>query len=220
MWPWRVGSGLFLATLLLAAPTRSEATVVRGLSLYEKTKVAPLVIRAEVLSVESSWYRGEGVSIKTLITLKVLETLKGDVPAGSRVVLRQAGGKIGDFIHQIPGTNPYKVGEQAILFLEPYKEFYVEIGIGIGKYDIEGAGATAMVTHDPKVALAYSLPGQPMQIKPATPMIPEPLPKFLTRVRDYISGVKKPRTRGEPRLRLRHFRPVLERAQKIRIGRD
>lgn len=182
-----------LAALLsvLYAPA-SSATTVRGLSLYEKAEVAQSVVRAEVLSVTPRWER-EGHSVETLITLRVTDRLKGPLEVGAKFELRQSGGRIGEFVHEIPGMSPFKVGEDVILFLEPYERFQVEIGIGIGKYGIEKDPSGALlVTHDPRVALVYTQPDGRMQIEEAQPMTPERLDKFLARVRSYTSGRRRP----------------------------
>lgn len=181
---------LLLGLSLASGP--AEATTVRGLSLYEKTQVAQSIVRAQVVSVDVSWER-EGHSAQTLVTLRVEENLKGPLEVGSKFELRQSGGKIGDFVHDIPGMSPFTAGEEVILFLEPFERYQVEIGIGIGKYGIQKQDSGARyVTHDPNVALVYTKADGSMRIEEAQPMTPERLEKFIARVRNYVTGALKP----------------------------
>lgn len=179
-----------LSASLFAAP--ALATTVRGLSLYEKAQVAQTIVRAEVLSVSPRWER-EGHSAETIVTLRVTERLKGALELGSKFELRQAGGRIGEFVHEVPGMSPFQVGEDVLLFLEPYERYQVEIGVGIGKYGIEKSPTGALqVTHDPKVALVFERPDGALRIEEARPMTPERLDKFLARLRSYVSGERRP----------------------------
>ena len=189
-------AGTSLALVLLSASLgfgfEAAATTVRGLSLYEKSEVAESIVRAEVLAVSVGWAQ-EGQSARTLVSLQVKESLKGKLKVGETFVLLQAGGKIGDFEHRIPGMSAFAPGEEAILFLEPYQNFHVEIGIGIGKYGIQSdPSGSKVVTHDPKVALVTYGKDGATQIADAQPMSPELVDKFLARLRNYVSGVRKP----------------------------
>ncbi len=181
----------FVASLILFS-SQAHATTVRGLSLYEKTQIAEVIVRAEVISVSVGWAQ-EGQSARTLVSFRVREPLKGKLKTGETFVLLQAGGKIGDFEHHIPGMSEFRAGEEAILFLEGYQNYLVEIGVGIGKYGIEAdASGEKVVTHDPKVALVTSGKDGATQIEDARPMTPELIGKFILRVRDYVTGTQKP----------------------------
>jgi hypothetical protein len=190
-----------LLALSIAVQSPASATVVRGLSLFDKTQIAPLVIRAEVERVEPVW-EVPGGSVKTLVTVRVLEVLKGAASPGDHLILRQAGGRIGDFDHRIEGADAWVPGEESVLFLEPLGEVMVPIGIGIGKYEIEPSPSGKLVTHHPKVALAFHQPGgSGMRIEPAQAMEPEPLETFLARLRNYAAG--DPTEPGQPRRKAR-----------------
>jgi hypothetical protein len=157
------------------------ATVVRGMTLEQKTLSAPTIVLAEVLSQDTHWVR-EGGSAETVFTLKVKQSFKGELRSGSTFTLLQAGGRIGQFVHEVPGQSPWKKGEQAILFLEPFERHFVEIGVGIGKYGIE----QGIVTHAPKVAVAIVEKGRQMKIEAAQPMKPTPLPAFVAQLKGFL----------------------------------
>jgi hypothetical protein len=181
---------------LIVLPDRGEATVVKAHSLFEKTDIAKLIVKGRVESVRSEWFV-ENASAHTLVTLRVSETIKGQVPKSKRIIVRQAGGKIGDFEHRVDGISRWESNEEVILFLEPLKtvknrSFFVELGIGIGKYEILKRGKTAWVHHNPRVALAHVSDDNKMTIEPAAPEKPIELKAFLTKVRDYVRGKKIP----------------------------
>lgn len=182
-------AGLLAALALHASP--ADATVVRALTLLEKTRVSALVVRGTAEQITPAWDR-DGAAVQTLIRFRVDEVLKGDARPGQRIVLRQAGGKIGDFDHRVPGVSQWTPGERAILFLEPLGAQHVEIGIGIGKYEIVGDGKNDWVHHDPDVSVAWIEPGQPMRIEEAPRMEPVRLEQFTKRVRSYAIEITAP----------------------------
>lgn len=194
---------LFALGAMSSAP--AWATTVRGLSLQEKCMIAETIVRAEVISVATGWEL-EGQSAKTLVTFRVREGFKGSFQPGAELVVRQAGGTIGDFVHEIPGMSRYREGEEAFLFLESFRGFQVEIGVGIGKYGIEtDRRGTKFVTHDPSVSLVYTKPDGSTSIEEAKPMVPEAIDKFGARLASYLSGARRPSgqrgpTKATPRL--------------------
>lgn len=179
------------ASLLVAAPSAADATVVRAMSLFEKARAAPLVVHGVVERVETEWDVPEAKT-RTLITVQVLEGLKG-TRRGERITVAQGGGTLGSFSQTIPGTSAFEPGEEVILFLEAFGAYAVEVGIGIGKYGVDTNGRDKWVTHNPDVAVAVEGDrDRPMRITASTPMTPEPLDGFLKRVRSYIAGFTVP----------------------------
>lgn len=182
----RLAWGAVALALSFAPAMIASATVVRALSLEEKTHLAELVVRAEVEAIETRWADGKGF-LETRVTWRVVETLKGAARAGEKLTVWQGGGEKDGHVQHIPGTDTFRRGEQAVLFLERGpKSSWVQIGIGIGKYGIETRGAAKIVTHAPQVSLAVMRPGEPMKIEPATPMPPLPLAEFMAQVRAIV----------------------------------
>lgn len=173
---------------LLAAPSRpAEATVVKAMTLAEKTEASPVVLHALVERVETDW-EVPGASLQTFVTLRALETIKGDVAPGEKVTLRQGGGQLGDFIQTAPGLDAWSVGEEVVVFLEPLGPLLVPIGIGIGKYAVERRGEGKWVTHAPDVVTVRIHQDQTM-LEHAPPMTPQPLEGFLKEVRSLALGI-------------------------------
>lgn len=170
------------------------------MSLLEKTEACPVVVHGIVERLEPRWVV-PGARVETLITIQVLESIKGEIPARERFTFRRGGGTIGDFTQTAPGLSPYEEGEEVILFLEPYLETYVEIGIGIGKYDVEVLpGGAKYVVHSPDVAAVRFSSDQPMRIEHHPVMEPVPLHDFLKLVRSYARSIPtqvvRPRKEG------------------------
>jgi len=191
---------LVLAAPLMAAPllalSSAHATVVRALSLEEKTQVAPLVIHASVERVESAWDL-PGESINTLISLRVIESVRGGADKGAHIVVRQGGGKIGDFSQVAAGQSRYEPGEEVVVFLEPVGSEYVEIGIGISKYSIEWNGHEKMVSPPPRGRRSAHREERPSPLgRAAQPMKPETLSKFLDRLRGYVASASAQKNAG------------------------
>jgi len=191
-----LGLGLVLALLL---PQDAQATVVKAHSLYEKTQISKIIVRAKVESVQAEWFNGN-TSVQTVITLKVSEVLKGKIPKSRRIQVRQAGGKIGDFDHRVEGVSRWETNEDVIMFLEPVtaiknRQLFVELGIGIGKYEIKTSKTGQWVHHHPQVALAFVSGDQPMHVEPASKMKPIALKTFLVQVREFVTGKRKPNKR-------------------------
>jgi hypothetical protein len=189
--------------IFLAIPSIGEATVVKAHTLYQKTNISKLVVKGQVESIRSEWFV-ENASAHTLITLKVTETFKGQVPKSKRIIVRQAGGKIGDFDHRVEGISRWEINEEVIMFLEPLptvktRKLYVELGIGIGKYEIKKRGKQSFVHHNPRVALAHVSENKKMRVEPAPVTKPVALKDFVKQIRNYLSGKDKPVKRVTPK---------------------
>ena len=104
-----------LPLLLLATPARA------ALSLYvspeELAATSPLVVRGEVVRSVSGFDPERG-TLRTYVTLDVQEVLRGTF-SGNRLMLREAGGRFGDLVHEVDAVPVYAAGEQVLVFLEP-----------------------------------------------------------------------------------------------------
>ncbi len=213
---------LATSAVVLAAAWSSpaSATVVKAMSLMDKAQEAPVILHAVVQGTETRWMV-PGARVETVVTLQVIESIKGGFTRGERVTFRRGGGRIGDFEQTAPGLSQYEAGEEVIMFLEPFGATLVAIGIGIGKYEVEvrdlgkpqarsgqrprrpAGDFTSPITgkvgkfveHHPDVAVLryHGDKASPDDIQPHEAMTPEPLPDFLKRLRSYVRGfgVKK-----------------------------
>lgn len=109
-----LGAMMLAATLALATPAVSEATVVVPLTREELTAQSDFVVRATVLSRRSAWNEDHS-QIMTWTRLRVTEYLKG---SGSiELTVRQIGGAVDGMESEVPGDGRLVVGQHAVLFL-------------------------------------------------------------------------------------------------------
>jgi hypothetical protein len=103
-----------------------------------------LVVRGRVQSVESYW-NSKHTKIFTRTRIAVDETYKGSARPMIDVV--QLGGVVGNVKVTVQGALQWKVGEEVLLFAEPYDERSFQVsGFFQGKFKIE---------HDPATGIAY-----------------------------------------------------------------
>ncbi len=174
--------------VLSAAAIPAEATTVRAQSLEEKVETAAVIVHARVERVTTEWEIPDA-KMHTLITMRVLEGIKGEFQPGERIIVRRGGGKIGDMEVSAPGLAQYSPGEDVVMFLEPYDAYYVAIGIGVGTYDVKPARDQPWVHHAPNVSGVRFIDGRTPRIEPILPMVPEPLSVFLKKIRSHARKI-------------------------------
>lgn len=106
--------------LLLASTVRGPADV------ESLTAAADAVVHARVLSASSHWGKGGG-QIFTAVTLKPIETWKGD--ARDQITVVVPGGSVGELSQTVSGAAEFRADEEVVVFLR-------EKG-SVGVYSIE-----------------------------------------------------------------------------------
>ncbi len=106
---------LFLLALFsfpwLLGRSRHHACAPR--SLDQLAAGSDAVARVNFASSESRWENG---TIWTITTVKVAETLKGDLPA--EISVRLPGGRVGHLTSTVEGTPKFNPGDDAVVFLK------------------------------------------------------------------------------------------------------
>lgn len=100
--------------LLLLLPPGARATTLARLTLEQMAAGSPAVARVRCVRTESLW---KGGSIWTVVTLQVVEGVKGRLPGEISVQL--PGGRVGHLTARVDGSPKFTRGEEAILFLAP-----------------------------------------------------------------------------------------------------
>lgn len=103
---------LSLLISLLALPA-IRATSLARLSLDQLAAGSDAVARVNFQSAESHWENG---SIWTVITAKVMETMKGSLP--NEITVRLSGGHVGHLTATVDGTPKFNAGDDAVVFLK------------------------------------------------------------------------------------------------------
>jgi|SRR5665213_624328 len=105
---------LFLPILIALTPiAKVRATTLQRLSLDQLVAGADAVARVNFSGSESRWENG---TIWTVTTLRVMETMKGNLPA--EISVRLPGGRVGHFTATVEGTPRFQPGDDAIVFLK------------------------------------------------------------------------------------------------------
>jgi hypothetical protein len=131
----RTASALALGgAIAFAAP--AGATTVLKVDVADMTRLSEFVVRARVLAVDNVHVKGPDEGIFTDVTVAVDEVYRG-VNAPSVLKLRLMGG-LGDngIAMRVPGMPSFKVGEEAVLFLEKSANGYVPSGLEQGVWRI------------------------------------------------------------------------------------
>lgn len=132
--------------LLLVGATSATPTTFARVSLEQLSSAAPLIVRGHCQGSIVSSVRGE---IWTITSFEVREVWKGTAPAVVRV--RLLGGRTAELTSHVEGVPRFRVGEDAVLFLEPLRRGdYSVAGWAQGTFRIQrgGAGDSLVVTQD------------------------------------------------------------------------
>jgi hypothetical protein len=123
--------GLALVLLaLLVVPVAAQATLLVYMTDEDLTAAADAVVQGEVLSVES--YRdAQKNRVYRRVTVGVHSFLKGHGP--DEILVRVAGGVLGELEYRVLGAPQFEVGEEVVLFLEARADSNGVIGMAQGK---------------------------------------------------------------------------------------
>src|SRR5262249_29669950 len=127
---------LLLALVIGGALPLSAATVL-PISFDQLVNEATAIVRGEVLNVRSEWRdRGDERVIVTLVTVRVVDTLKGSQQ--SRLDLEFIGGTVGDTTLEVSDSPKFVAGERDFLFIGPTgKSISPLVGFFAGRWRIQ-----------------------------------------------------------------------------------
>ena len=133
---------LFLWVLLAVLPA-AHAAVLSHLSFEEMAELSSAVLMGRCVEVRSAW-SAEAADIVTHNVFEVREYYKGNL--GSRVVLTELGGQVGNLVAEYSGVPRFAVGEEAVLFVwtNPHGTHQV-IGLTQGKFHVRRDSKTGRV---------------------------------------------------------------------------
>ena len=112
---------------------------------------AQAVFVGETLDVRSRWVStSSGPAIVTVVTFKVVRTLKGDL--GAQTQLEFLGGTVGDYRLEVPGIPRFRVGDEDVLFVdERGQPVSPVVGFMHGRFRVleePGTGRRSVARHD------------------------------------------------------------------------
>ena len=104
----------FVIAFALVLSPLAQSTTLAPLSLAQLTASAAAVVHAECTDNRAMWRDGE---IWTVTSFRVLDNWKGNSPHEIQVWM--IGGRAGPITSYVPGAPRFRIGEEAVLFLEP-----------------------------------------------------------------------------------------------------
>jgi hypothetical protein len=133
---FRVVLQAFSFLAILAFLTQSSlATTAKLASDEQLVLTSRLILTGTVQSVQADWDK-KRQNIYTYVTVKISEVLKGQI-RNDTVVIKQAGGRVGDDEIIIDGAPKYQVGQDVLLFLNTLPDGALTIAhLFQGKYEI------------------------------------------------------------------------------------
>jgi len=108
---------IIAAVLVAGAAAAMHATTVVPPTFDELVARSQTVFVGQTLDVRSQWVStSSGRAIVTLVTFKVLRTLKGEL--GGQTVLEFLGGTVGEYRMEVAGMPKFRVGDEDVLFID------------------------------------------------------------------------------------------------------
>jgi hypothetical protein len=109
------------------------------------------VFVGQALDVRSRWVStSSGPAIVTVVTFKVVRTLKGEL--GAQTQLEFLGGTVGDYRLEVPGIPRFRVGDEDVLFVdERGQPVSPVVGFMHGRFRVleePGTGRRSVARHD------------------------------------------------------------------------
>ncbi len=171
---------LSLFCLAAAVPRPARAAVLLHLSFEEMTEQSSAVFLGRCVEVRSAW-SAEASTIVTHNVFEAREYYKGNL--GTRVVITELGGQVGNLVAEYPGVPRFAVGEEALLFVwtGPSGTHQV-IGLTQGKFRVRRDSKTGEIllrqvsSEEPMVEPAAHSHRQPVE------QLAFPLSGFRSRV--------------------------------------
>lgn len=179
----RAALALVLAVIFGAAEAR--ATIARYLPLEEHLALSSLVVRARVGA--HVFKDGADGRPRQETTLQILETWKGKNGAGTRVIVRQMRGPVGQGFLAIPGDPELREGDEVVVFLRTDGSgVHFLTAMAQSKWDVIRDGENATLRREIK-GTAFYLDEDPRKVLEPEQEAPVPLPVFSETVKAMLA---------------------------------
>jgi len=167
--------------VVLFTPSLTRATMVIPVAESDLAQHATAIVVGHVIHIASYW-DSSARQVFTQITLDVEETLKGEELTGSSLILKQLGGRIGQFQSWIDGSPEFTRGEKVLLFLSQNADGSARVDhLFLGKFSL-------FIDAETEKELAYrgALPAGVHLLRSAralseqAPIVPDKIEEFAT----------------------------------------
>lgn len=133
-----------------------SATTIQALNIEQRTTRSDRIVVANVVSVHYQ-KAANAHRIYTITTLRVVTSIKGTAQKDMHLVVRQIGGKVGEWSQHVPGDARFEVGQEVLVFLrhDQKDDLHFLVGMAQGKIDInldaDQVGMNAQLKTNPSV---------------------------------------------------------------------
>lgn len=193
----------FLAILAFLTQT-GMGTTAKLASDRQLILTSRLVVTGNVRSIQAQWDK-KRENIYTYITVQVSEVLKGKI-RNNIIVVKQAGGIVGDEEIMIDGAPRYKIGQEVLLFLNTLPDGALTIAhLFQGKYEIVEDAETGLKMAQRTIDsdTVHLLPGQDAEVTNRAE-----LSAFIEKIRDTVRSSTKDARADERNYRGANIREV------------
>lgn len=184
-----VGLVAVAALAVTLVPQRAVATSVEKLDARELVAKSPTIVHGTVVSTTGRWNADRSL-IVTETRLRVHATLKG--VAGGEIAVLQPGGTVGKLNVEVPGAVPFRVGEEAVLFLveSANGDRFVQ-GLSQGRFEVvEDRFSGQKVVRGALLRELMQVESKPGETRGEIGALDSVgLERFLARVQDRVQGV-------------------------------
>jgi len=136
----------FLIAVFPGPGPAPRAALVRAITLEQSVDLSDAIIVGKVLGRQA--VREDG-AILTLVRVKVIESLKGDLPVGRVAVVAAYGGELDGARMVTPGEAAFDDGEIVLVQLEPIAGRWHALGMALGKWRVTAdEGGEAVIERD------------------------------------------------------------------------
>ncbi len=179
-------AALALAAAVLFGAAEARATIARYLPLEEHLALSSLVVRARVGA--HVFKDGADGRPRQETTLQILETFKGRNGAGTRVIVRQMRGPVGEGFLAIPGDPELREGDEIVVFLRTDGGgVHFLTAMAQSKWDVLRDGEHATLRREIK-GTAFYVDDDPRKVIEPSVEAPVPLPVFAETVRSILAA--------------------------------
>lgn len=175
-------ASLFASLLFLLVASVAHATTLVPLDLQALTARADRVVLGQVVASQPSWTRDHD-AIYTDVTVRVERVYKGALQPGQTVTIRRAGGIVDGVEMRVFGAATFRVGEEAVLFVEQRGVASYVVGMTQGKLHVETEADGSKTVLAPDLSQVALMP----QKGAAKPVVrARPLADFERELRAYL----------------------------------
>lgn len=135
---------VFVSLWFVISPARLQATVVMPAEFTEMVNGSQVIVHGVVTGVQAQ-LTGSRRTIESLVTVRIVETLKGD--ADATTVFRVPGGQVGRYRRVMVGAPEFEEGDEVVVFLSGRAPAMpMPFGLNQGVYRVMRAAGRATVT--------------------------------------------------------------------------